>query len=172
MIILDVREKEEFEAEHIPESILCPLSQFDLQAPGILKNLKNEEVIIMCRTGNRAKMAVNELKKHQASHLTFTPYEGGIVKWKSEGKPVRGKGAVLPIMRQVQIIASTMIFAAFIGAQFINPSFVYLALFVGFGLALAGYTGICPMVFMLQKMPWNNKSLTNSCGVTKTNCCD
>jgi len=172
MIILDVREKEEYEAEHIPDSILCPLSQFDLMAPGILKNIKNEEVIIMCRTGNRAKMAVNELQKHESDHLTFQTYEGGIQKWKSEGKAVRGsgKGAVLPIMRQVQIIASTMIFIAFLGAAFITPSFIYLALFVGFGLAMAGYIGLCPMVFLLQKMPWNNKrSITCR---NKTSCCD
>ena len=172
MIILDVREKEEFEAEHIPDSILCPLSQFDLLAPGILKSLKNEDVTIMCRTGNRAKMAMNELKKHEADHLTFKVFEGGIQKWKIEGKPVRGKGAVFPIMRQVQIIASSMIFLAFLGASFIAPNFIYLALFVGFGLALAGYTGFCPMVYILQKMPWNNKRIT-SCDVSnKTSCCD
>ena len=41
MVILDVREKEEFEAEHIPESISCPLSQFDMLVPGILKNTKD-----------------------------------------------------------------------------------------------------------------------------------
>jgi rhodanese-related sulfurtransferase len=171
MIILDVREKEEFEAEHILDSILCPLSQFDLQAPGILKNIKNEEVIIMCRTGNRAKMAMNELKKHDSDHLTFKTYEGGIQKWKSEGKPVKGKGATLPVLRQMQIIASLMIITAFIGAQFIAPGMIYLALFVGFGLALAGFSGFCPMVFLLQKMPWNNKRSV-SCGVQKKNCCD
>ena len=33
MIILDVREREEFEAEHISNSISCPLSQFDFMAP-------------------------------------------------------------------------------------------------------------------------------------------
>ena len=63
MIILDVREKEEFEAEHVPESICCPLSQFDLMAPGILKGIQDKEVVIMCRTGNRAKMAMNEMNK-------------------------------------------------------------------------------------------------------------
>ncbi len=171
MIILDVREKEEFEAEHVTDSILCPLSQFDLHAPGILKNLKNEEVIIMCRTGNRAKMAMNELKKHDSDHLTFKIYEGGIQKWKSEGKPVKGKGATFPVMRQMQIIASLLIISAFIGAQFIAPGMIYLALFVGFGLALAGFTGFCPMVFLLQKMPWNNKRIS-SCDTKKTNCCD
>ena len=115
-------------------------------------------------------MAMNELKKHDSNHLTFSTYEGGILKWKSEGKPVKGKGASLPVMRQMQIIASFMIFFAFLGAKFITPGLIYLALFVGFGLSLAGFSGFCPMVFFLQKMPWNNKPI-ETCEVKKTNCC-
>jgi rhodanese-related sulfurtransferase len=171
MIILDVREKEEFEAEYIPDSICCPLSQFDLLAPGILKNIKDSDILVMCRSGNRAKMALNELKKFDVAQHRFTVFEGGILKWKNDGKIIVGKGSVFPIMRQVQIVASSMIFFAFLGSKFISHDFVYLALFVGFGLALAGYTGFCPMVFILQKMPWNNKK-TSSCNVTNnTNCC-
>lgn len=162
MIILDVREKEEFEAEHVPQSISCPLSQFDVLISGILKNIKEEEIILMCRTGNRAKMAITELKKYDSNHLNFTYYEGGLNKWKEQGKPINGKGSVFPIMRQVQIVASSMIFFAFLGEKFISPNFIYLALFVGFGLALAGYTGYCPMVQILQKMPWNNKKMSST----------
>lgn len=172
MIILDVREKSEYEAEHIPDSICCPLSEFDLMAPGILKNMKDSEVVVMCRSGNRAQIALNEIKKLDFNHNTFTCYDGGIIKWKSEGKAIRGKGSVFPIMRQVQIVASTLILLAFLGAAFIHPQIVYLALFVGFGLALAGYTGICPMVFLLQKMPWNNKKMSQgSSDNSKNNCC-
>ena len=171
MIIFDVREKEEFEAEYIPESICCPLSQLDLLAPGILKNIKDSEILIMCRSGNRATIALNELKKFDVGQHKFTVYDGGILKWKNEGKEIAGKGPLFPIMRQVQIVASGMIFFAFLGSKYIAHDFVYLALFVGFGLALAGYTGICPMVFILQKMPWNNKKVA-SCNVTnKPNCC-
>ena len=82
MVILDVREKEEFQAEHVAESLFCPLSQFDLLAPGILKNIKESEVVIMCRTGNRATMAINELKKFDLGSHRFTTYEGGLVQWK------------------------------------------------------------------------------------------
>lgn len=166
MIILDVREKEEFEAEHVPDSICCPLSQFDTLAPGILKNLKDSDVVIMCRTGNRAKMAMNELKKLELNIHKFKVYEGGILKWKNENKPIRGKGSVFPIMRQVQIVASSLIFLAFLGQAFIAPSFIYLALFVGGGLAVAGWSGLCPMIFILQKMPWNNRKMSDNpdCG--------
>lgn len=170
MIILDVREKEEFEAEHIPESISLPLSQFDMLAPGIIKNLKESEVIVMCHSGNRSKMAITELQKLDVDHHKFSSFDGGIVRWKAEGKPVQGKGTMFPIMRQVQIVASSMIFIAFLAAAFINPSWVYLALFVGFGLSVAGWTGFCPMANILQRMPWNNKKI-GSCGVSNNNCC-
>jgi len=171
MVILDVRENIEFEAEHVPDSICCPLSQFDLMAPGILKNIKDSEIVIMCRTGNRATMALNELKKFDVNQHKFSVYDGGMIQWKAQGKAVKGKGAVFPIMRQVQIVASSMIFIAFLASQFLAHDFVYLALFVGFGLALSGYTGICPMVFILQKMPWNNKKNSDGSTNGKPNCC-
>ncbi len=172
MVILDVREKNEYEAEHIPDSICCPLSEFDLVAPGILKNMKDSEVVVMCRSGKRAEIALNEIKKLDVNHNRFSSYEGGIIKWKKEGKALRGKGSIFPIMRQLQIAASSMIFLAFLGATFIHPHIVYLALFVGFGLALAGYTGICPLVSMLQKMPWNSKKMAESRNDNaKNNCC-
>jgi rhodanese-related sulfurtransferase len=171
MTILDVREREEFEAEHIPDSICCPLSQFDMLAPGIIKNIKETDVVVMCRTGNRSKMALNELKKFNVDLSKFSSFDGGIQQWKSLGHPVRGKGSVIPIMRQMQIVASSLIFMAFLGAAFVHPHFIYLALFVGGGLALSGYTGICPMVFILQKMPWNNKKMSDGSVDSNKSCC-
>ena len=108
-------------------------------------------------------MALTELKKFDVNQHKFSVYDGGLIQWKAQGKDVKGKGAVFPIMRQVQIVASSMIFIAFLASRFIAHDFVYLALFVGFGLALAGYTGICPMVMILQKMPWNKKKNMNCC---------
>ena len=171
MVILDVREKEEFEAEYIPDSISCPLSQINLLAPGILKNLKDNDVVVMCRSGVRSKLALEELKKmdNTAGHR-FTSFDGGILRWKEQGKLTAGRGHIFPIMRQVQIVASTMIFIAFLGAHFLHPNFIYLALLVGCGLALSGYTGICPMAFLLQRMPWNNPNKTNCCS-SNTSCC-
>ena len=171
MIILDVREMEEFEAEHVPNSIWCPLSQFDLLAPGILKNIKDSDILVMCRSGKRAQMAIGELDKFDFHQHKCSPFEGGLIQWKKEGKPVATKGSAFPIMRQFQIVASTLIFTAFILAKLIAPDFVYLALFVGFGLALAGYTGFCPMVNFLQKMPWNKKKKESASTSDKPSCC-
>lgn len=172
MVIIDVREKEEFEAEHIPESILCPLSQFNLLAPGILKNIKmDEEIILICRSDNRARIALTEIRKLGYENHKLTVYEGGILKWSKEGLPTRGKGMVFPIMRQVQIVAALMIFLGFGLHFFVDQKLVYIALLPGFGLALSGFVGVCPMVYILQKMPWNNKKMNDFKVSHSNNCC-
>ena len=149
MVILDVREKEEYESEHIPGSILCPMSQLNTMAPGILKNLTSGEVIVMCRTGNRARLAIEELRKYDSRH-SFTCYEGGILHWK-----------------QVQILASTMILLAFILSRTVHPDLIFIALLPGFGLGMAGWTGFCPAAKLLQYMPWNKASNSD----TQKSCC-
>jgi rhodanese-related sulfurtransferase len=170
MIILDVREKEEYLAQRVPHSISCPLSQFDYLAPGILQNIPDSDITIMCLTGKRSVMALEELKKIDLNRHRFHVYEGGIKKWQEAGHEVIGENVVFPILRQVQIVASTMIFIAFILSFTVSFNFIYLALMVGGGLALSGWTGICPMVYILQKMPWNKAKKRDGSLETK-NCC-
>jgi hypothetical protein len=45
----------------------------------------------------------------------------------------------------------------------VNPAWVFLSGFVGFGLMLAGATDFCPMAIVLAKMPWNQGSKKTSC---------
>lgn len=158
MIILDVREKDEFETENVPGSIFCPLSEFSLLAPGILNHLKNSDVTIMCRSGKRAKLALAEIEKLGLSPERYSVYEGGIIQWKLSGGQVQGKAKALPLMRQVQIVAGLLIILSVLGQVFLAPSFIYLAAFVGTGLTVAGITGFCGMAIILQRMPWNRSS--------------
>ena len=171
MVILDVREKEEFAAEHIPDAIFCPLSQIDLVAPGILQNLKDKEVLVICRSGKRSQMALPILQKYNTLNLVLSSYEGGMIKWKQENKPILGEKSIFPIMRQVHIIAASMVFCAFLATHFIYPGFIYLALLVGIGLCISGLTGHCPMAWLLQKMPWNQAGVCCKSEENKGNCC-
>lgn len=61
----------------------------------------------------------------------------------------------LPTIRQAFVVASAIIIAAFVLAKVVDPRFIYLALLPAFGLMLSGVTGFCPMVLILQKLPWN-----------------
>ena len=78
-LIIDVREKHEYEQVHLEGSILVPLS--DISAEKINKiNPENNDIIIHCRSGKRSKVA--------ASILIGQNYQGkiyeideGIVGW-------------------------------------------------------------------------------------------
>jgi hypothetical protein len=61
----------------------------------------------------------------------------------------------LPTLRQAFVVAALIIIAAFILAKLVHPDLIYLALLPAFGLLLSGFSGFCPMVAILQLLPWN-----------------
>ena len=156
-VIIDVREKDEFENEHVENSINTPLSAFPTLAPGVFSNLKDKKIVIMCLSGNRAKRAYQEVK---GLGLDFSEdieiYQGGIRAWKQSGNETIGKvKGSMPILRQVQLTAGAMTFASAILGFIVSPMFFYIAGFVGAGLMFSGLTGNCMMADILAKMPWN-----------------
>ncbi len=154
-VIIDVREKDEFDAEHVEHSIHIPLSSFEKYAPAIFKNLSGSQVMLMCRSGKRAGIAAQQAARFSEG-VRLEVYPGGILEWKKEGKPtVATKKAHLPIMRQVQLIAGTLVLSGSVLAYLINPKFIFLSGFVGAGLMVAGSTGFCGMAEILVRMPWN-----------------
>ena len=70
---------------------------------------------------------------------------------------------VLPLNRQVQLVAGLMALSGAVLAVTVNPAWVFLSGFVGFGLMVAGATDFCPMAILLAKMPWNQGSKKTSC---------
>lgn len=161
-VIIDVREKDEFEAEHIENSIHVPLSKFSLLAPGILNQLKTQNVLIMCRSGKRAKLAETQISQlGYSDKISAAIFEGGILRWKELGRPtlIRKKGH-LPIMRQVQLTAGSLILISSALAALLSPKFLYATAFIGMGLTIAGATGFCGMANLLALMPWNKTSQT------------
>lgn len=60
-IVLDVRSNEEYSNSHYPNSINLP---YDSINEKIVSNFsKNKNVLVYCRSGRRAKIAVDKLKK-------------------------------------------------------------------------------------------------------------
>ncbi len=95
VIVLDVRTRSEFEAEHIPGAKLIPLSELEAR----LNELdKDKAIIVYCKSGYRSGLASEIL----ADHCFPGIYNmlGGITAWKEAGLPVVGasgriKGRVL-----------------------------------------------------------------------------
>ena len=156
-IILDVREQDEFEAEYIPGSIWVPLSQFAQTAPGVLQSLLGRNILLMCRSGNRANLALKQITQLGfAGQVSAEVYSGGILEWAKQGKPVVScKAARLPIMRQVQITAGLLVLLSVLLSFGVDQRIAWVAAFIGAGLTFAGITGFCGLAKLLMLMPWN-----------------
>ena len=60
-VLLDVREKDEYEEEHIPDSVNIPLSEFDQ-----IENMhyeKDTPLFVYCHSGRRSGAAVLRLRE-------------------------------------------------------------------------------------------------------------
>lgn len=81
VIILDVREQDEFDAGHIPGAVLLPVGTIsDETAPAVIPEL-DSVVLVYCRSGNRSKTASSALAELGYTNI----YEfGGINTWPYE----------------------------------------------------------------------------------------
>ena len=79
-LLIDVREVEEFEAEHIPGSLLMPLSTIDRwRFPRHLPI----PVIVVCQIGKRSAEAAARLRDDGVPNVAHL--DGGINAWKAAG---------------------------------------------------------------------------------------
>lgn len=150
---VDVRSNAEFHSERADcvEIKNHPLSDIDsLNLP------KDAEIYVSCRSGARSAKAQKRLVE-----LGFTNViniEGGYMAWHAAGLPTTKTDGQFPIMRQVQIVAGSLILLGSLGSLYLTPDLIWLAVFVGAGLTFAGLSGWCGMALMLGVMPWNKKA--------------
>jgi hypothetical protein len=64
----------------------------------------------------------------------------------------------LPTLRQAFVVASLLIVVGTTLALTVNSYFIILTFLVAGGLMFSGLSGVCPMVLILQAMPWNKYS--------------
>lgn len=147
--LIDVRSPGEYAAGHVPRALNIPLEQVDAR----LKDLGSGKVAVLCQSGARAKAACDILKQH---HPELFLVEGGTQAWIDSGGPiVKTVSSRWSLERQVRLVAGLMILAGTILAVTVQPTWVYLAMFVGAGLTFAGATNQCGMAMILAKLPWN-----------------
>ena len=81
VIVLDVREQDEFGAGHIPGAVLLPVGTITEDAAAAVIRQLDSVVLVYCRSGNRSKTASKAL-----ADLGYTNvYEfGGINTWPYE----------------------------------------------------------------------------------------
>ncbi len=149
--LVDVREPAEFSGDRIQGSTLAPLSTFN---PDKVVAELGKELVVMCQPGNRSGQAARALVA--AGHPQVTHLEGGLNAWKQSGlSTLTRKDAPISIMRQVQIVAGSLMMVGTVLGASVSPWFLLLSGFVGAGLMFSGLSGTCMMATLLAKLPYN-----------------
>ena len=147
--VIDVREPMEYATGHIPGSLNVPLARLTTT------DLPRGPLVLVCQSGNRSHKALAQLIQQGHSH-PLTELEGGIPAWQQAGLSLRKRSnAPLPLMRQVQIAAGSLVLLGLILSHTVAPAWILLTWFVGAGLTFAGISGFCGMARLLAVMPWN-----------------
>lgn len=153
-VLVDVRGRDEYAREHIPGARSIPLDELD---PATLPAEPGQAVILQCASGQRSASACDELEG--AVTVPLHELKGGLQAWKAAGLPVAvDVKAPLPIMRQVQIVAGSMVVLGVLLAWSLHPAFMLLSAFVGAGLVYAGVSGDCRMARLLARLPYNRRA--------------
>jgi rhodanese-related sulfurtransferase len=92
-LILDVRTAEEYHAGHVPGAVNIPHEEVAAALPH-LEPFRDREVVVYCRSGRRAALALEVLRK--AGFADLEHMEGDMQGWDAAGLPVETTDVPLP----------------------------------------------------------------------------
>ncbi len=102
ILIVDIRSTKEHQGQHIPAVENIPMEDLEKH----IETFKQyKQVYIHCNTGNRSTEACKRL----ATLDNVINVEGGLEAWKQAGFMTYQKAGHIPIIRQVHIVAGTLI---------------------------------------------------------------
>jgi len=156
-VLVDIREADEHARERIPGARHHALTRIDRDRPA---QSGDDVLIFHCRSGARTKGNAARLAA-AAQDCEVYILDGGLDAWKKAGLPVAlDRRQPIDILRQMQITAGSLALLGVVLGTWVNPNFYALSGFIGAGLVFAGISGVCPMVRLLQRMPWNRRALS------------
>jgi rhodanese-related sulfurtransferase len=85
LVVLDVRTPEEYAAGHVPGAVNVPHDQVEARIAE-LAPLRDKDVVVYCRSGKRAGMALGVLEK--AGFRKLGHLEGDMNAWSEAGRPI------------------------------------------------------------------------------------
>ncbi|MGJ8736273.1 rhodanese-like domain-containing protein [Zobellia laminariae] len=85
-ILLDAREKKEYDVSHLENAIWVGYDTFQLDSVLQKVQNKNSEIVVYCSIGVRSENIGEELE--EAGYTNVKNLYGGIFEWKNEGLPV------------------------------------------------------------------------------------
>lgn len=152
-LIVDARTPGEYRLQHITGATNLPLDQF----PDHVDTLKQyDHVIVYCNSGNTSSQFIHRAEQAWLDHCI------NLTGWISSCKscPITTTKWPLPIMRQVQVAAGSLVLVGVILSLVFGQWWIALSTFVGAGLTFAGVSGRCGMAKLLAMMPWNRDPST------------
>lgn len=146
--LIDVRTPAEFRDVHADGATLMPLDELDPKALDATR-----PVALICESGTRAEKAAGKLRA--AGFPDVVVVDGGTRRWMEVGLPVvRGRKSI-SVLRQVRMLAGSLVLVGVGLGWFVHPAGYGLSAFIGAGLVFSGLTDSCGMGWCLSKMPWN-----------------
>ena len=86
-IVVDVREKKEFESGHIVDSINIPVAKLKQRITEAWKHkYKDKPVVVVCKLGQHSGQAAKILQ--EAGHADVVRLAGGLTEWKAQSLPL------------------------------------------------------------------------------------
>ena len=85
ILMIDVREHDEFRQGHLPGAIFIPRGFLELRIESTAPD-RNQEICLCCGGGNRSALAARSLQEMGYSQVYSL--KGGITQWTKEGKPI------------------------------------------------------------------------------------
>lgn len=83
--VLDVRTQEEWDEFHAPNTTHIPLDELESRVNELPKD---EEIVVICRSGNRSQEGRDILLKN--GFTAVTSVNGGLKEWSAAGYPIEG----------------------------------------------------------------------------------
>lgn len=83
VVLLDVREAEEWEAGHIPGAVHAPMSRLSLDNPALAD--RRRTIVCVCRSGARSRRVTDVLSANGYRAVNLL---GGMKAWAVDGYPV------------------------------------------------------------------------------------
>jgi rhodanese-related sulfurtransferase len=84
-VIVDVRDKKEFEQGHIPHAVNIPYASLDSRVSE-LSEYKEKPIVLTCKMGQHAGAAGTALRKQ--GFVNVSRLSGGIAEWRNQNLPV------------------------------------------------------------------------------------
>lgn len=154
-VLVDIREADEHARERIPGARHHALSRLDADTP---VRPGDKLMVFHCRSGARTKGNAERLAAASPECESYI-LEGGLDAWKKAGLPVTlDRSQPIDMMRQVQIVAGSLVLTGVVLGALVAPGFYALSGFIGAGLLFAGVSGFCGMAHLLAWMPWNRRN--------------